>query len=165
MAYEAAANRTLLLSNVPAGDRNRRLAIAVVLISLLIFIAAIPFARIQLPEIWPFIPIYQSALVINDLITAVILFSQFSLARSRAVLVLANGYLFTAAIAVVHLLTFPGLFSATGLLGAGPQTTAWLYMAWHAGFPAAVMAYAFLNTRTDDTVARPRSSNLTSWRA
>jgi PAS domain S-box-containing protein len=160
MGYEAAANRTLLLSNVPADDRNRRLAIAVVLISLLIFIAAIPFARIQLPEIWPFIPTYQSALVINDLITAVILFGQFNLARSRAVLVLATGYLFTAAIAVVHLLTFPGLFSATGLLGAGPQTTAWLYMAWHAGFPIAVMAYALLRKDNGDAAPRPGSSSL-----
>jgi two-component system, sensor histidine kinase and response regulator len=114
MGYQPAANQPLLLSNVPAGGSNRRLAVAVVLFSLLIFIAAIPFARIPLTEIWPFIPIYQSALVINDLITAVILFSQFTMARSRAVLVLASGYLFTAAIAIVHLLTFPGLFSATG---------------------------------------------------
>jgi diguanylate cyclase (GGDEF)-like protein/PAS domain S-box-containing protein len=160
MGYEAAANQPLLLSNVPAGVGNRRLAIAVVLLSLLIFIAAIPFARVPLPQIWPFIPIYQSALVINDLITAVILLSQFSMARSRAVLVLASGYLFTAAIAVVHLLTFPGLFSATGLLGAGPQTTAWLYMAWHAGFPVAVMVYAFLRTRNNDGTPQPKSSSL-----
>ena len=160
MDHQPAANQPLLLSNVPAGGRNRRLAIAVVLFSLLVFIAAIPFARVPLPEIWPFIPIYQSALVINDLITAIILFSQFNMARSRAVLVLASGYLFTSVIAIVHLLTFPGLFSATGLLGAGPQTTAWLYMAWHAGFPIAVMAYAFLRNRDDDAALQPKSSGL-----
>ena len=160
MGYQSAGNQPVLLSNVPAGDSNRRLAVAVVLFSLLIFIAAIPFARIPLAEIWPFIPIYQSALVINDLITAIILFSQFTMARSRAVLVLASGYLFTAAIAIVHLLTFPGLFSATGLLGAGPQTTAWLYMAWHAGFPIAVIAYAILKDRNHDTALQPNSSTL-----
>jgi diguanylate cyclase (GGDEF)-like protein/PAS domain S-box-containing protein len=158
MGYQSAGNQPVLLSNAPAGDSNRRLAVAVVLFSLLIFIAAIPFARIPLAEIWPFIPIYQSALVINDLITAIILFSQFTMARSRAVLVLAGGYLFTAAIAIVHLLTFPGLFSATGLLGAGPQTTAWLYMAWHAGFPIAVIAYAILKDRNRDTALQPNSS-------
>jgi diguanylate cyclase (GGDEF)-like protein/PAS domain S-box-containing protein len=160
MGHQSAGNQPVLLSNVPAGDSNRRLAVAVVLFSLLIFIAAIPFARIPLAEIWPFIPIYQSALVINDLITAIILFSQFTMARSRAVLVLASGYLFTAAIAIVHLLTFPGLFSATGLLGAGPQTTAWLYMAWHAGFPIAVIAYAILKDRNHDTALQPNSSTL-----
>ena len=158
MGYEAAANRLLLPSNVAAGRRTRRLAVAVVLISLLIFIAAIPFARISLPEIWPFIPVYQSALVINDLITAVILFSQFNMAHSRPVLVLASGYLFTAVIAIVHLLTFPGLFSVTGLLGAGPQTTAWLYMAWHAGFPIAVIAYVLLRNHNNDAAPQRKSS-------
>ena len=43
---------------------------------------------------------------------------------------------------VAHLLTFPGLFSTTGLLGAGPQSTAWLYMLWHSGFPVVIIAYA-----------------------
>src|SRR5260221_9859090 len=43
-------------------------------------------------------------------------------------------------------MTFPGLFPPTGLLGAGPQSTAWLYMFWHAGFPPFVIAYAFLKS-------------------
>jgi PAS domain S-box-containing protein len=42
------------------------------------------------------------------------------------------------------MLTFPGLFSSPGLLGAGPQSTAWLYMFWHGVFPIAVIAYALL---------------------
>jgi PAS domain S-box-containing protein len=57
---------------------------------------------------------------------------------------LAGGYLFTALMVVVHTLSFPGLFSPTGLLGAGPQTTAWLYMFWHGGFPLFVLAYVGL---------------------
>jgi signal transduction histidine kinase len=56
--------------------------------------------------------------------------------------VLAGGYLFTAFIAVAHMLTFPGLFAPGGLLGAGPQSTAWLYMFWHGVFPLLVAAYA-----------------------
>ncbi len=82
--------------------------------------------------------------MVNDLITAVLLFGQFAILRSRALLVLASGYLFTALMAASHALTFPGLFSETGLLGAGPQTTAWLYMFWHGGFPLVVGAYALL---------------------
>ena len=38
------------------------------------FAAAVPFAKVQLPGYDAFIPIYQSALVVNDLITAVLLF-------------------------------------------------------------------------------------------
>jgi signal transduction histidine kinase len=42
------------------------------------------------------------------------------------------------------LLSFPGLFAPTGLFGAGPQTTAWLYFLWHSGFPLLVLGYAVL---------------------
>src|SRR4029077_14723601 len=44
--------------------------------------------------------------------------------------------------AVSHAPPYPGLFAPTGLLGAGPQSTAWLYMFWHGGFPLLVIAYA-----------------------
>jgi signal transduction histidine kinase len=49
--------------------------------------------------------------------------------------------------ATVHALSFPGLFSPTGLLAAGPQTTAWLYMFWHGVFPLCVIAYCLLQGR------------------
>lgn len=123
---------------------ERRLALAVALTSLVIFIALAPFAKVPLPRVDAFIPIYQSALVINDLITAVLLFGQFAILRSRALFVLACGYLFTACLVVAHALTFPGLFAPAGLLGAGTQSTAWLYMFWHGGFPLFVIAYATL---------------------
>jgi PAS domain S-box-containing protein len=130
------------LATLPAGRSDYRLSLALVGFSLVIFFIALPFVRTPLGQAWAFIPIYQSALTISDLVTAVLLFTQFAACRSRALLVLACGYLFTAVMAVVHLLTFPGLFSPTGLLAAGPQSTAWLYMFWHAGFPLCVMLYA-----------------------
>jgi PAS domain S-box-containing protein len=36
------------------------------------------------------------------------------------------------------------LFAPTGLLNAGRQTTVWLYMFWHAGFPMLTLGYALL---------------------
>src|SRR2546428_13897238 len=56
---------------------------------------------------------------------------------------------------VSHALTFPGLFSPTGLLGAGPQSTAWLYILWHGSFPLLVIAYALLKDAGRET-DRPR---------
>ncbi len=144
MARESAEDRQVFLSTLPPGHGERRLALAVVLVSAAVFVIAVPLAKVRLSPVWAFIPVYQSALVVNDLITAVLLFGQFAILRSRALLVLASGYLFTALMAASHALTFPGLFSETGLLGAGPQTTAWLYMFWHGGFPLVVGAYALL---------------------
>src|SRR6266446_8260114 len=109
MARESAENRQVFLSTLPAGHGERRLALAVVLVSAAVFVTAVPLAKVRLSPVWAFIPVYQSALVVNDLITAVLLFSQFAILRSRALLVLASGYLYTSFAAVVHALSFPGL--------------------------------------------------------
>jgi PAS domain S-box-containing protein len=61
--------------------------------------------------------------------------------------------------AVVHMLTFPGLFAPPGLLGAGPQSTAWLYMFWHGAFPLAVAGYA-LSRRRDREASTPRGYTI-----
>ncbi|WP_170942291.1 MASE4 domain-containing protein, partial [Noviherbaspirillum denitrificans] len=121
---------------------QRRLALAVFAVSLAFFLAAVPFAKVQLSPVSAFIPIYQSALVVSDVITAILLYGQFRILRTKILAILASGYLFTAFIAIAHALTFPGLFAPSGMLGAGPQSTAWLYMIWHAGFPLFVIAYA-----------------------
>ena len=98
------------------------------LASVLICLAVIPFARIPLTKVITFIPAYESALAISDLVTAVLLLGQVARGRSRAYLALACGYLFSAAIIIPHALSFPGVFSETGLLGANDKTTAWLYV-------------------------------------
>jgi signal transduction histidine kinase/CheY-like chemotaxis protein len=140
--------RGLPLSTDMARHDETRFASVAVLISAAVFLLAFPFASTPLIEIPAFIPAYESALVVCDLITAVLLFGQFNVLRSRALYTLACGYVFTAAIAFVHALTFPGVFTATGLFGAGSQSTAWLYMFWHAGFPLFVIAYGML--KNDD---------------
>src|SRR6202045_280760 len=141
---QASSDRSVFLSTLPATSRDRKAAIAVVGVSSVLFACAVPFAGVPLTPVPAFVASYQSALAVNDLITAILLFSQFAILRSRALLLLASGYLFTTAAAIVHGLTFPGLFAPAGLLSAGPQTTVWLYMIWHGGFPLLVLGYALL---------------------
>jgi PAS domain S-box-containing protein len=139
-----AEDRNIFLATLPATSRERTAAIAVVGVSSVVFACAVPFAGMPLVRIPAFVASYQSVLAINDLITAILLFSQFNILRSRALLLLASGYLFTAAAAIAQALTFPGLFAPTGLFNAGSQATVWLYMAWHGGFPVLVLGYALL---------------------
>jgi signal transduction histidine kinase len=134
----------LLLATLPPSKVQTRLAIGVVAALVLAFVLTIPFTNIQLRRVDAFIPAFETALIFNDLVTASLLFAQFSIMRSRALLVLACGFLFTGLIIIPHALTFPGAFAPTGLLGAGLQTTAWLYYFWHAGSPLAVIAYVLL---------------------
>ena len=145
------------LANAPASPGERRLALWTVALSALLFVAAGLWAKLQLPQVWAFIPIYESALILSDIITAVLLFGQCRIARSRALLMLAGGYVFTAAATMAHALTFPGLFSPSGLLGASPQTTAWIYMFWHGGFPLVVIAYAL---KRDQPIEAARTSGI-----
>jgi signal transduction histidine kinase len=124
--------------------RERQLALAVVGVILIASAAVAPFADISLLRLDSFIPSIQVVISITSIITAVLLFGQFSSIGSRALLVLAAGYLFVALIVVSHILTFPGAFSPTGLLGAGAQTAGWLYFVWHFGFPVASIGYVLL---------------------
>src|SRR5258706_11822845 len=124
------------LASLSPSKGQRRLAVAVVLALLgAFFMAAGPLSTIQLGRIDAFVPAYGTAMFVIDLMTAVLLFAQFSILRSRALLVIASGYLFTALIVIPWLLTFPGVFTPGGLLAAGLQSTNWLYILWHAGFP------------------------------
>ena len=91
MTHEQTGARPLVLSTVPSEQGENKLPLAAVGLSLLIFVALVPFARMQLPQLSAFMPVYQSALTINDLITAILLYAQVSTFRARALLVLAEG--------------------------------------------------------------------------
>jgi len=132
------------LATAVATRRQKRLALVIAAVSLVLFFAIVPFVRVHLPKAPGFIPSYEAALFLIDLITAVLLFDQFARLRSLAVLFLASAYLFDALVIIPHALSFPGAFATTGLLGAREQTTAWLYVFWHGGFPLFVIAYARL---------------------
>jgi signal transduction histidine kinase len=138
---------SILLSALPPTKAQKRLALSVALGLLVAFLATLPFMQVQLAPQNAFIPVVDTILFLNDLITAALLYTQFSVVRDRALLALAIGYLFNAAIIVPHALTFPGAFSPTGLLGAGLQTTVWLYIIWHLGMPPAVIAYTLLKRK------------------
>jgi hypothetical protein len=102
--------------------------------------------------------------VVNDLITAALLFAQFSITRRWAHLVLASGYLFTALIIVPHALSFPGAFAPTGLLGGGLQSTSSFYNFWKAGLPIAVILYVPLKDADGGTSMSERSpSAVIPW--
>jgi signal transduction histidine kinase len=144
-ATDLPEEQNFIISSLPPGRAQKRLALAVVLALLAAFLVmAWPLSTIQLARVDAFVPAYAMAMFVTDSITAVLLFAQFSILRSRALLVIASGYLFTALIVVPWLLTFPGVFAPSGLLGAGLQSTNWLYVLWHGGFPSFVMAYALL---------------------
>jgi len=104
-----------ILSTLSPTLAQRRLALAVALALVIAFIiTAGPLSTVQLARIDAFVPAYAAAMFVIDLITAVLLFAQFSILRTPALLVLSNGYLFTSLILIPWMLTFPGVFAPSG---------------------------------------------------
>src|SRR6266446_4832122 len=134
-----------VISSLPPSPAQRRLALGVVLALMAAFVVlAGPLSTVPLARIDAFVPMYAAAMFVCDSITAVLLFAQFAILRSHALLAISSGYLFTALIIIPWVLTFPGVFAPGGLLGAGLQSTDWLFNLWRAGFPTFVIAYTLL---------------------
>jgi signal transduction histidine kinase len=147
------------LANAPAGSGDRRAALMIALLSALVLAAVIPIVSEPWPPALAFVPAFQIAIAVIDLVTAALLFGQFRETHSPSLLLLAGGYLFTACLIVAHTLSFPGLFGAGILLG-GPQTSAWIWFAWHMAPPLVLFAYAFLIGRPGDAGLTPRNARL-----
>jgi signal transduction histidine kinase len=131
-----------ILSSLPPSRTQRRLAVAVVIgILIVFFIITGPLAHVHPGPLAAFLPAYLTAMFVSDSITAILLFAQFSILRSRAILVIASGYVFTALVLIPYVLTFPDVFVPGGLIG-GLQSSAGLYVLWHCGFPLFVLGYA-----------------------
>jgi signal transduction histidine kinase len=131
-----------ILSSLSPGRAQKRFAMGVVLgLLVILYLITGPLAGIQLAAIHAFVAVYATAMFVTDSITAILLYAQFSILRSRAILVIASGYLFTALIIVPYILAFPGVLAPSGVVG-GLQTAAGLYVLWHCGFPAFVLGYA-----------------------
>jgi hypothetical protein len=131
----------VLLSTLPPSRGQQRLALATILVLLAAFCATVPFATVPVGYIREFIPAYAAAMFVISSITSALLFVQFSVVHSRALLAVSGGYLFSALITVPWALTFPDLFGATDMAG-----TTWgvLSRIWHLVFPLSVIGYTLL---------------------
>jgi signal transduction histidine kinase len=148
-----------ILSTLSPGASQKRLAFAVVTSISVVFalITLGPYKGVRLRRTDAFVPMYATAMFVCDSITAILLYTQFAIVRSRAILVIASGYLFTALMLIPWILVFPGVFvPGKGLMG-GMQTTSWVYFFQHAGFSSFVIGYA-LSKETGPEVTSGRRS-------
>lgn len=137
------ASRVSLATLQPTA-KQRRIVVAVAVLLLIVTACIAPLGAVQLRPMSGFIPATEAIIIVCDVLIAALLAGQAVTVGSRALLLLAGGFFFDALVIVPHALTFPGAFIPAGLLGAGLQTTAWLYIFWHFGLPAAVIAYVWL---------------------
>jgi diguanylate cyclase (GGDEF)-like protein len=116
----------------------------------------------QWPKVAAFLPAYQTSLIIAYIVTGYLIFAQYKVTRSVALLYLSGGCFYTAAILLAQFLTFPGMFLEQGPLFGGSQTTIWLWCFWHIGPSVGIFLYVFSewlrpNYTVDDTASAARS--------
>lgn len=115
-----------------------------------------PFAHVRVARVDVFIPVIQALLAAAELITAILLFAQFSVQRERALLMLAAGYICSGLFAFLQTLTFPGGYAPEGLIGDGLNSAAWFFVLWHIAFPLSALAYG--SSKSVDKEPSPRRS-------
>jgi hypothetical protein len=92
----------LVLSDLPPSTAEKRLAVAFALGIIAGFFAIIALSDNHPRPIPGFVLAFSTAMFICDVITAILLFAQFSILRSPALLIIANGYVFTALILIPY---------------------------------------------------------------
>jgi hypothetical protein len=92
------------------------------------------------PRFRGFILINQTALLIAYALSAWVLFRQFNRSGSLSICLLAGGALYTTAIILFQLLSFPGVAAGGQIIGNGPETTTWLWTFWRLGPPTCALA-------------------------
>jgi signal transduction histidine kinase len=135
-----------ILSTLSPSATQKWLAFAVVcgILAVFFLITVGPLKGVHLERVDAFVPAYVTAMFVCDSITALLLYAQFAIVRSRATLVVASAYLFAALVMIPFVLVFPGVFApGKGLMG-GMQSTSWVYFFQHAGFPLFIIGYALL---------------------
>jgi hypothetical protein len=139
----------VLLSTLPPSRVQKRFALAIVLVLFAVFCATVPFATVPLPYFREF-----AAMFVISSITSALLFVQFSLVHSRALLAISGGYLLSALLTVPWALTFPDLLRETDM-----TSTTWglLPRIWHLVFPLSFICYTLLKDE-DAPIHSPRPS-------
>ena len=131
-SFESRAIENIATAPATSGDRRWATASAVAIVVL--FVLSIPFSRQRIGTVPAFVPTVVGAGVVALMLTTVLLYVQYRIERDLKLALLAIAYAYAALTQTLYILTFPAIFSATGLLGAGPQTASWFYVASQVGF-------------------------------
>jgi signal transduction histidine kinase len=156
-AHDRDPDFPIVVATMPIDVWQRNAAVGVVVLLLAGAAIEAPFAHLSATRIDAFIPVVQTVICLADLLTAILLFAQYSVQARAAILVLASGYMASGSFAFLQTLAFPGSYAPNGVIGGGIDSAAWLFVWWHTTFPLAVLVYA-LRKDVPHSAGRSRSS-------
>ncbi|HEY0613054.1 MAG TPA: SpoIIE family protein phosphatase, partial [Candidatus Elarobacter sp.] len=135
------------ITTAPATPGDRRWAAVSGVALLVLFVLSVPFSRLRIAEVPAYVPTVVGASIVALVITTILLYVQYRIERDLKLALLAIGYGYAALTTTLYLLTFPEVFTANGLLGAGPQSASWCYIASQIGFGGFLIAEGLAGRR------------------
>ena len=137
-----------------ASRADRRDGIVIGSLMMVTGLGMIPIAHLPGPVVPSFMTAFAAAISITQLLTAYLLLTQLRL-RAIEFAPLAAAYFFGGLIVIPQAMTFPDAGGAIEALAANPQSSTWLWVFWHAGFPIFILAYvAVTRWRKVETLSR-----------
>jgi len=138
----------LATSESTPGSRRNALIASAAMIALAV--GATVFGRRGAVAISTVLPLLVGCVIVSEMMSAYVLFAEFARSRLIWLLFVAAAYSLTATLTVPYILTFPGVFVPSGLLGATDQTALQIWMLWHLAFPAIVLGAIFVGRLPHD---------------
>ncbi len=132
------------LARASPGRAQRLLAVAVCATFLVASGVLLPVAARPMTPMPGFVPVYQSALIAIYGLSTYLFFTHYRHARSAPLLILVAGSFYVTLVVAAQLLSFPGILATGRVLGAGPDTTIWLWTFWHLGPLLFALPFAIL---------------------
>ena len=140
MAFDVRAMENI--ATAPASPADRLTAAWISAAILACFAAVLPLSDLRLSTTAAFVPAVLSAAIVAEILTALLLFVQYRIARQSKLALLSLAYASSAVLIAFYMLTFPRVFSEMGLFGSTLQTAAWLAIAERETFIVLLIAFA-----------------------
>jgi signal transduction histidine kinase len=155
---------SLGIFDTPPDRKQIRFGLLVAVLLVAAFLLILPVRDVPRRRIDGFMPAIDAILFVGDSIKTTLLFAQGSVFRSRALMALAAGYLYSALLLIAHALRFPGAFWPTGSLDADVNTTGWIATLQRLAFPIVIIQYVqFKRVETAPRLQRERPEGAGLW--
>ena len=127
----------------------------------LVILLALPWRATALPAIPAFSPLWLTLLIGCDLLTVLLLMSQYRTGGSPRVLALSLAFLWSAAVAMQIAVAIPGIFQVHPTFASDNNSLQWLWVSQHV-LPAALIGLALAPwpKALERTIANPKGRNV-----
>jgi PAS domain S-box-containing protein len=140
MAFDVRAMENI--ATAPASRPDRITAAWIAAAILVFFAIELPLSDIPFARAAAFVPAVLSAAVLAQVLTTILLYLQYRIARQSQLALLALAYASSSIFILFYMLTFPAVFTPTGLFHANAQTAAWIAIFERETFGFLLIAFA-----------------------